>query len=118
MAVKSFGTAATQTMLDDQHALMHAAPLDSTGAPTSLPTGGVPTYASSDATVTLVPAADGLSCDVRGVKGTIGTPTVTVSFTNADGTIATGTAAFTITKDPAELDVGSFAVTVDPPTAQ
>src|SRR5271166_4136890 len=40
MAVKSLAAAVTQTMLDDQKALVHFQPLDSTGAPTSLPTGG------------------------------------------------------------------------------
>lgn len=119
MAVKSLGNAIAVTMLDDQKTTMHITPLDAAGNPTSLPTGAaVPTYASSDATVTLSPAADGLSCGIAGVKGTAGTPTVTASFTNLDNTVATGSAAFTITIDPLELDISSLQVSVDTPVAQ
>jgi polyisoprenoid-binding protein YceI len=122
MAVKSLGTSATQSMLDDQKALMSIAPVNSQGALTALPAGGVPTYSASPGTaVTLDPTVDptGLSCEVIGVKGsTGGTEVVTASFTNADGTVATGTATFTITQDPAELDVSSFNVTVATPVSQ
>ena len=121
MGVKSLGAAISVTMLDDQKALMHIQPLDANGNPTSLPTdSAVPTYAASDATVTLDPTVDptGLSCEVIGVKKTAGTPTVTASFTNLDGTVATGSVAFTITLDPKELDVASLGVTVDTPVAQ
>jgi hypothetical protein len=124
--VGSFKATATQTMLDDQKALVHFQPLDSTGAPTSLPTGGALVFALSDATATLVPPpadpttgiVDPLAIYVVGVKKTAGTPTLTGTFTNADGTTATGGVAFTITIDPAELDVSSLGVTVDPPVSQ
>ena len=119
--VHSLGATIAATMLDDQKALMHIQPLDVNGNPMALnPAQPVPTYASSDATVTLDPTVDptGLSCEVLGVKGTAGTPTVTASYTNADGSVATGACNFTITIDPAELDVASMGVTVDPPVAQ
>jgi polyisoprenoid-binding protein YceI len=121
MAVKSLGAAIAVTMLDDQKALMHVMPLDASGNPTSLPTGSKPpVYTASDATVTLDPTVDatGLSCEVIGVKTKAGTPTVTATFTNLDGTTAVGSAAFTITIDPLELDVSSLGVTVDTPVAQ
>jgi polyisoprenoid-binding protein YceI len=121
MAVKKLGDSVAFTMLDDQKTVMHISPVDSDGNPTSLPSGSTPpTYAASDATVTLDPTIDptGLSCAIIGVKKTAGTPTVTASFTNADGTVATGSLALTITLDPAELDVTSFAVTADPAVAQ
>jgi hypothetical protein len=124
--VGSFKATVAQTMLDDQKALCHFQPLDSTGAPTSLPTGGALTFALSDATATLAPApadpttgvVDPLATFVVGVKKTAGTPTLTATFTNTDGTVATGGVSFTITVDPLELDVSSLGVTVDPPVAQ
>jgi hypothetical protein len=119
--VKSLGNAVTQAMLDDQESTMSIQPINSAGNPTALPTGSTPpTYAAVPGTaVTLTPAADGLSCLVVGVKGTVSaTEVVTASFTNADGTVATGQATFTITQDPAELDVASFNVTTSTPVAQ
>lgn len=113
--------AANTTMLDDQKALMHIQPLDDTGAPIALPPGQpVPVYTTSDPSVTLDPSQDptGLSCWVLGVHGTAGTPTVTATYTNADGSVATGTAPFTITVDPKELDVADLGVTVDSPVSQ
>ena len=121
MAVKSLGNAVTQAMLDDQKDTMSIQPINSAGQPTALPTGSTPpTYSASPGTaVTLTPAADGLSCVVTGVKGTVSaTEVVTASFKNADGSVATGQATYTITQDPAELDVASFAVTTDTPVAQ
>ena len=121
--VHSLGATVTQTMLDDQKTVMHISPIhaDNTAAVLD-PAQPVPVYTvSGDATVTLDPSIDptGLSCAVIGVKGTTaGNPTVTASYTNADGTVATGAAVFTITQDPGELDVTSFDVTVDTPVAQ
>lgn len=121
-AVKSLGNSVTQAMLDDQKDTMSIQPINSAGNPTSLPTGSAPpTYAAVPGTaVTLTPAADGLSCVVTGVKGTVGPATeiVTASFKNADGSVATGQATYTITQDPAELDVTSFNVTTSTPVAQ
>jgi hypothetical protein len=121
--VNSLGATVTQTMLDDQKTVMHITPLHADNTPGVLnPAQPVPTYAvSGDATVTIDPTIDptGMSCAVIGVKGTVsGNPTVTASYTNADGTVATGAVVFTITQDPAELDVTSFDVTVDTPVAQ
>jgi hypothetical protein len=44
--------------------------------------------------------------------------TVTVSMTNADGTVATGSIVITTSIDPAEQDVGSFGPTLDSVTKQ
>lgn len=119
--VHSLGATIAVTMLDDQKTVMHISPLDSSGAVIALnPAQPVPTYAVSDATATIDPTIDptGLSCGVAGVHGTAGTPSVTATYTNADGSVATGVASFTITVDPAELDVADLAVTVDTPVAQ
>ena len=108
------------TMLDDQKTVMHVTPLDVDGNPTSLPTGSAPPVYTADdpSSITLNPAPDGLSCQLNGVKGKAGTPHITATFTNLDGSTATGEADATITLDPAELDVTSLGVSVDAPTAQ
>ncbi len=119
--VKKLGDSLPFTMLDDQKTVMHIAPQDSSGNPTSLPAGAVPTYAiTGDPSVTLDTTTDptGLSAGVIGVKKAAGTATVTASFSNADGTVATGSLVVTTTVDPLELDVASFAVTADPAVAQ
>jgi hypothetical protein len=119
--VKSFGNAITLTMLDDQMVTLTAAPVDDNGNPIALPTGGVPTWATSPGTAGTVSAAadpTGLTAVFSGIKGQAGTETVTVSFTNSDGTVATGSAGITTTIDPLELDVNSFTVTAGTPSPQ
>lgn len=118
---KKFADSVPVSMLDDQKALMHAQPLDASGNIVALPAGAIPSYSvDNTALLTLDPSVDptGLSCEVLGIKGAAGTATVTVSLTNADGTVATGSAVFTTTLDPAELDVASMGISVDAPVHQ
>jgi hypothetical protein len=124
MAVKSFAAAApiSQPMLDDQMALVHWLPLEADGTPGAIPSGvaaPVTTVAPGTA-VTLDGSADpsGLSVNVKGIKGQAGTEVVTVTYTNADGSVATGSVTFEQTLDPAELDVAGFSATIDTPVAQ
>jgi hypothetical protein len=119
--IHSFASVAA-SMLDTQKALMHALPLQADGVtPAALPAGGVPSW-TLDATTfaTIDPTVDptGLSCEIIGVKGSPGVATATVSFTNADGSVASGTVVMTITKNPAEIDVASFGTVVDAPVNQ
>lgn len=118
--IHAFASAPTTPMMDTQKAVVHANPLNADGSAFvgPLPGGGVPSYSASDASVTLQPAADGMTCDALGVKGVAGTPTVLISFTNPDGTVATGSAPFIITVNAPPVDVADFGVTVDPPVAQ
>jgi hypothetical protein len=72
-----------------------------------------PAWTSSDTTNAPVTAsADGLTATVAipasAVVGTVFT--LTVSYTNADGTVATGTANFTIVAPPSP-DITSFTIT-------
>jgi hypothetical protein len=119
--VSSLGNAISLTMLDDQMVTLTAAPVDDNGNPISLPSGGVPTWATSPGTAGTVSAAadpTGLTAVFSGIKGQAGAETVTVSFTNTDGTVATGTANITTTIDPLEFDIGSFNVTAGTPGPQ
>ncbi len=123
MPVAKLGVAAPQPMLDDQKTTMHVAPLAADGSASAFPTGSTsatnPAYVADDpSSVTLTPAADGLSCACVGVKGKAGTPTITATYTNPDGSKASGSGQLTITIDPAELDVSSLGVSFDPPVAQ
>jgi len=113
-------TAGITPMMDDQKALVHVAP------DKPLPAGGVLSWSSSDATAKVdptvgidgSPSTDPLAAVVFGVHGIAGDPSITASFTNADGTVATGVAPFHIVVDPAELDVTDLSVTVDTPVKQ
>lgn len=121
--VHSFKATVSQSMLDDQKALMTAQPLDSAGNPTSIPSGAaVPVWSVAPGTAlkVAVPSTDptALTCEATGVKTVAGTETVTISFTNADNSVATGEVVFTMTIDPAELDVTSFGITVSAPVSQ
>jgi hypothetical protein len=121
MKVHSFASGAG-TLLDDNNALIHANPLQADGVtPATVPAGIVPTYVADVATFgTLDPTVDatGLTCGWKGIKGQAGVTTVTVSMTNADGTVATGSIVITTSIDPAEQDVGSFGPTLDSVTKQ
>jgi hypothetical protein len=105
-------------MLDDGPGVIIAgAPLAADGTPAVLVAGEVPTFSVDNTALgTLDPSIDptGLSCKFVGIKGMAGVATVTMSLTNADGTVATGSAVITITLDPAEVDVASFAMSVTP----
>ena len=120
--VAKLGVAAPQPMLDDQKTAMHVSPLATDGTPSAFPvapSASNMTYTVDDPTsVTITPSADFLSCACVGVKGKAGTPTVTGTYTNPDGSTAVGSGQLTITIDPAELDVSSLGVTFDPPVAQ
>ena len=119
--VASFGVAANQPMLDDQQAVATAQPLDASGNDISLPAGAVPTWSISPGTAATLGTPDptGLTVPVIGVlHGTPGSETVTVSYTNSDGSIATGSIVYIMTDDPVEGDVGAFGVSSSTPVAQ
>jgi hypothetical protein len=119
--VKSLGTPFSQSMLDDQQAVMTASPLEADGTPGAFATGVLPVWTVSPGTaLTLDTTTDPteVTAIAKGIHGQAGTETVTVTYTNPDGTVATGGGTFTMTVDPAELDVSSINVTVGTPTAQ
>jgi len=130
MAVKSFAAASpiVQPMLDDQTSTITWTPEgepDASGNPTpgAIPTGATSpvTTASPGTAVTVVQDPTGLAPVVNGIKGQSGTEVITVTFTNADGTVATNSGApvsFVITVDPAELDVSGFGASVSTPVPQ
>lgn len=119
--VASLGAAFSQSMLDDQQAVMTAAPLEADGSPGAFASGVLPVWTVSPGTaLTLDTTTDPseVTAIAKGIHGQAGTETVTVTYTNPDGAVATGGGSFTMTIDPAELDVSSINVTVGTPTAQ
>ena len=97
-----------------QSTTLTAVALDASGAPTTLPTGDVPTWSVSDPTnVSATPAANGLSLVVAVDAGASPGDVV---FTITDALIPTATGTFTLTiPAPAPNPVASFAVTASTP---
>ena len=84
-----------------------ASPVNSLGAPATLPAGVIPVWTASDATVVLTPSADGLSCAVAVPGADTGTSfTLTATATMPDKTTPTGTGAVPILA----LEVASFVI--------
>lgn len=84
-----------------------ATPVPSTSVPST-----PPTWVSSDTTnAPITASADGLSVTVAiPTTATVGTAfTLTISYTNADGTVATGTTTQTIVPAPSP-DITSFTI--------
>ena len=63
-------------------------------------TSGVPAWSASDASVTLTPSADGLSCDADVPVGNTAPFDLTLSATSSDSTVGTVSKAHTISVLP------------------
>ena len=103
------------TMTDSQKASLQIKPVDKRGNPA--PVDGVPVWASSDVnTITVAPAADGMSCEITAV-GPLGQCQVTVS---ADADMGTGVTTITGVLD-VQIIAGaaaSLAISAGAPTEQ
>lgn len=99
-----------------QSTVLTAVPLDSTGAPTTLPSGDVPNWSASDTSqITATPSADGLSLTVA-----VNSPATAgdIVFTIADSLIPAAVGTFTLTITPVVVGpnpVASFSVTASTP---
>lgn len=126
MPAKFAAVVVSQPMMDDQKTVIHWLPQEADGTPGAIPPGATaPVTAIAPGTAlqldpAFTPDPTGLNVGVQGLKGKgqSGTEKVTVSFTNADGSVATGEVDFPMTTDPAELDVAGFGAIVDTPVSQ
>ena len=98
-----------------QSTVLTAVPLDASGNQTTLPSGDVPTWSSSDPTkFTASPFADGLTLNVTINAGAAPGDIV---FTVTDAVIAAATGSITLTiPAPTPNPVASFGVTASAPT--
>lgn len=104
-------------LLDDGSALATLQTVDSKGNPIPFPTGAsVPSYTASDPSVTVAPAADGMTATITDTGVIVAGVTITASSTLADGTtVISGSALLDVVADAAKPT--GFKVTLSTPAA-
>jgi len=82
-------TMATLQLQDNQHCPLSIQAVDAAGNPVALPTGSVSWSSSNTSVASVVPSADGMSCDVA-AAGALGAAQVGVSVVVDANTTLTG----------------------------